>query len=165
MSDVRATVDSNILVYACDVDEPEKKTRAVDILRLLLEDVPGRSALTTQVLAEFYNASTKSIRSPISAADAQRQIENFIKVFPVFPVTPFIVMEAIRGVRDHSMSYWDAQIWATAHMHQVPYILSEDFDSGASVEGVRFLNPFSEGFATRDVSFLLTGKSPSKDDC
>jgi len=42
----------------------------------------------------------------------------------------------------HGFSYWDAQIWATARLNQIPIVLSEDFAHGRRIEGVRFLNPF-----------------------
>jgi predicted nucleic acid-binding protein len=57
-----------------------------------------------------------------------------------------IVLEAARGVREHSLPYFDAQIWATARLNQVPIILSEDFASGTALEGVRFVNPFEPDF-------------------
>ncbi len=45
---------------------------------------------------------------------------------------------------------FDAQLWATALLNQVPVIFSEDFASGASLEGVRLVNPFSSGFDLAD---------------
>lgn len=33
---------------------------------------------------------------------------------PVFDLTLLIILEAGRGVRDHQLSYYDAQIWAIA---------------------------------------------------
>jgi predicted nucleic acid-binding protein len=44
------------------------------------------------------------------------------------------------------MSYWDAQIWASARLQQIPVIFSEDFNGGAVVEGISFVNPFAEDF-------------------
>ena len=64
----------------------------------------------------------------------------------VVNVTPTIVLEAVRGVIDHQLSFWDALIWATAKLNQIAVILSEDFRSGASLEGVRFVNPLSDDF-------------------
>jgi predicted nucleic acid-binding protein len=40
------------------------------------------------------------------------------------------------------MPFWDAQIWATAKLNQIPQVLSEDFQHGRAVEGVEFVNPF-----------------------
>lgn len=64
----------------------------------------------------------------------------------MFDLTPLIVLEAARGVRDHGLSYFDAQLWATARLNQVPLLLSEDFQDGCLLEGVRFLNPLVAGF-------------------
>ena len=47
-------------------------------------------------------------------------------------------------MRDHALAYYDAQIWATARLSQIPVIFSEDFNSWSSLEGVRFVNPFDE---------------------
>jgi predicted nucleic acid-binding protein len=68
------------------------------------------------------------------------------ETFPVFDVTRFIVLEAARGVREYRLSYYDAQIWATARLNQVPTIFTEDFQSGRHLEGVQFLDPLQSGF-------------------
>jgi predicted nucleic acid-binding protein len=57
-----------------------------------------------------------------------------------------IVLEAARGVRDRSLSYYDAQIWATARLNQIPLVFSEDFTDGSVIEGVRFVNPLAGDF-------------------
>jgi predicted nucleic acid-binding protein len=36
-----------------------------------------------------------------------------------------------------------------ARLHRIPYLLSEDFNHGAILEGVRFLDPFRPGSAPR----------------
>ena len=73
-------------------------------------------------------------------------MEELARAFLVLDVTPLIVLEAARGVRDHMLAYYDAQIWATARLNQIPTIFSEDFNTGAILEGVRFVNPFSADF-------------------
>ena len=65
---------------------------------------------------------------------------------PVFALNGMIVCEAVRGVREHQLSYWDAQIWAAARLNQTGIVLSEDFSHDRIIEGVRFLNPFLPGF-------------------
>ncbi len=62
------------------------------------------------------------------------------------PLTEWIVLEALRGVRDHRFSYYDSQVWAAAKLNQMPVVLSEDFPGGATVEGVSFVNPFEKDF-------------------
>ena len=55
-------------------------------------------------------------------------------------------LRAPRAAPAPSVSYYDAQIWACAHLNQIPVIFSEDFSDGRVIEGVRFANPFSETF-------------------
>ena len=74
------------------------------------------------------------------------QVERWQNIFPVFDLTPQIVLEAARGVRDHKMAFYDAQIWAAARLNQIPVVFSEDFQDGQVLEGVRFANPFTPTF-------------------
>ena len=64
----------------------------------------------------------------------------------VFDVTRLIVLEALRGVRQHRLSCYDAQVWATARLNQVPTIFTEDFQDGQRLDGVTFVNPLVAGF-------------------
>jgi predicted nucleic acid-binding protein len=73
-------------------------------------------------------------------------IDLLHSAFPVFPLTPQIVLEAVRGVRDHQLSYYDSQIWACARLNQIPVVFSEDFQDGQLLEGVNFVNPFADQF-------------------
>lgn len=44
----------------------------------------------------------------------------------------------------------DAQIWAAARLAGITIVLTEDFNSGAVIEGVRFVNPFTPEFELAD---------------
>jgi predicted nucleic acid-binding protein len=96
------------------------------------------------VLSEFYVNVTRKINPPLIPAEAEIRLEHYRHIWPVFPVTMDVVFEAIRGVREYQLSFWDAQIWAVARLHYVPTVLSEDFNAGAVIEGVRFVNPFAD---------------------
>jgi predicted nucleic acid-binding protein len=136
--------DTNILIYGHDPRDPAKQARA--ILALDHVHASGQGRLSAQVLAEFYVIVTKGTRPLIQRADASRQVERLTRAWPVLDVTSMIVLEALRGVSSHQMSYWDAQIWATARLNQIPVIFSEDFNTGSVIEGVRFVNPLTDGF-------------------
>jgi len=89
--------------------------------------LPLTFLIDTNVLAYAYDRS---------------EVENYLRAWTILPVTPMIVQEAVRGTVIHGFSYWDAQIWATARLNQIPIVLSEDFAHGQRIEGVHFLNPF-----------------------
>lgn len=137
-------IDTNLLIYLYDQNQPDRLSRARDVLDRL--ELIGMGRLSVQNLAEFYSVSTRKLSPPLSPEEALVQVGLFARIWPVFDLTPLIVLEAARGARDYQMSYYDAQIWATARLNQVPTIFSEDFNAGATLEGVQFINPFAPEF-------------------
>jgi predicted nucleic acid-binding protein len=140
----RILVDTNVLLYAYDRGAPEKQPRATATLDRLVR--MGRGVLTPQVLAEFYVNATRKLEPPLTPEEAYVTIQNYLASWEVIAMTGQIVLEAARGVHTYQLSYWDAQIWASARLYQIPVILSEDFNTGAVLEGVRFMDPFTEEF-------------------
>lgn len=132
-------IDTNVLVYVHQTEDQAKRARAIEVLRTLFEEQRGR--LSTQVLGEFVRVTTSGKRPILPIAEARVQLDELIRMFVVFNMTRFIVLEAARGVQQHQLSYYDAQIWATAKLHQIPTIYTEDFTHGRVVEGVQFVNP------------------------
>lgn len=141
-------VDTNVLVCAYDPHEAAKQERALQVLDAL--HVAGCGHLSTQTLAEFFRVATRESRRLLTVAEGIRQLEQLVRAWPVIDVTPMIILEAARGMRDHKLAYWDAQIWATAKLNQIPTVFSEDFTSGSVVEGVRFVDPFQSEFDVAD---------------
>lgn len=143
-----ALVDANILIYAYDQSESAKQWHAIALLESLREREQG--LVSTQVLSEFYSVVTRKIVIPLTPGDAIERLESFLRSWPVLPVTGAIVLEAAHGAAEHSLHFWDAVLWATARLNQVPLILSEDFAHGSIVGGVTFVNPFREDFRIED---------------
>lgn len=110
---------------------------------MLLHLAQARSAaLSVQALSEFASVALRKLVPPLSPKEASQQLGWLIEAFTVFPLTLAVVLEALRGVERHGLSFYDAQVWAVARLQGIPLILSEDFPSGAVLEGVGFLNPF-----------------------
>ena len=136
-------VDTNVLVYLLDARDAKRQERAIDVLVYLEENEKG--ALSVQSLSEFASTALKKLEFPPN--DVIALVDAWRTTFPVFNLTPQIILEATRGLRDHQLSYYDAQIWASARLNQIPVILSEDFQDGQSLEGVLFVNPFADEFS------------------
>ena len=124
---------------ACD---PKKQQSAIDTLFEL--ERAGDTALSSETLAEYANVTLKKFGLP--ANSIYKHIEGYEASLTVYVPSPVIVLEAVRGVRDQRFSYDDAQIWAAAKLNQVAVVLSEDFNVGAKVQAVRFVNPFDVNF-------------------
>jgi predicted nucleic acid-binding protein len=138
-------VDTNVVVYAYDGGEPKRQAIAE---RTLAELQPIRlAALSAQVLAEFFRVVTARLVPPIPAGKAYGVVGQLAQSFTIWAVDEVVVLEAARGVRDHRMNYWDAQIWATARLRGARTVLSEDFADGLTIEGVSFVDPFQPAFS------------------
>lgn len=139
-------LDTNILLYTITINDERKRLIANDVLKNLQET--QRGCLSAQNLAEFANVAIRKFR--ISPNELIPQIQNLRLAFLILDLTPPIVLEAVRGVRDYQLSYYDAQIWATAKLYQLPCVFSEDFNSGHVLEGIRFVNPFANSFQLKN---------------
>jgi len=141
-------IDTNVLVYVFDRENGNKQARSVEILRSL--EAAHLGYLSVQNLNEFFNVVTRKLDPPLTALEARQYVDGFINTFTILPITINIVVEALRGVSEHKLQIYDAQLWATAKLNQIPILLSEDFQDGAKLEGVRFLNPFTSEFSLSD---------------
>jgi predicted nucleic acid-binding protein len=137
-------LDTNVLVYAFDLAEAKKREHAITVIRELRNSSLG--CLSIQCLSEFFNATTRGSSPKLAIGKALQYVQDYLLSFPTFPLTQSIILEAARGVRDYSVSFYDAQIWASAFINEVPVVFSEDFQDGQVLEGIRFVNPFAEKF-------------------
>lgn len=139
MNAERATLDTNILIYALDRDAGERHA----IASALVERATGWDCvLTLQALAEFFWAVTRKNKMP--ASDAAAQVEDWQSLFPIHAATSSTLDRAVTGVRNHGLAFWDAMLWACAREAGCGLLLSEDFQHGRVLDGVRFHNPFVE---------------------
>jgi len=138
----RFLVDTNVLVYLYDARYPDKQARARDVIQVLIDT--GRGVLSAQVLSEFFSASTHKFG--MSPELARARLAHYTTIFPVLDLTARVVLEAARGVIEHRLNFWDAQLWAVAYLNQIPVIFSEDFQDQSSLSGVRTVNPFHAKF-------------------
>lgn len=148
----KVMIDTNILVYAYDRSAGEKQKAALRALDVLVQ--AGCGVISPQVLGEFFIAVTRKIPAPLSLEQAAERVQRFSQMWPVLELNEMVTWEAVRGVRDHRFSYWDAQLWACARLNQAGVIFSEDFAHNGTVDGVRFVNPLLPEF---DMNSVLAG--------
>jgi predicted nucleic acid-binding protein len=136
----RIFVDTNILIYAHDVDAGAKHQVAKNVLRELWSQRSG--VLSMQVLQEFYVNVTRKIASPLSK-DVARLVVNSYSVWCI-ETTPAEISTAFRIEDESRIGFWDALIVAAAVKCGALRILSEDLNAKQVVAGVRIENPFAE---------------------
>lgn len=132
-------IDTNVLVYAYDSQAGEKQRKALETIDYWVRR--QRASVSVQVLSEFIVVASGKMKPPLGPEDLVATIDRLSRSLIVFPVTPFVVREALRGMQTYQLSFWDAQIWAVAHLNQVPLVLTEDLPGQKYLEGVRYENP------------------------
>jgi predicted nucleic acid-binding protein len=138
MSD-KTFVDTNVLIYAHDVDAKSKHEAAKSVLRELWGERNG--ALSPQVLQEFYVNVTRKIPHPISRQAARLVVSSY--VIWCIDTTPAEISTAFRMEDEYRIGFWDALIVASALKSGAKRILSEDLNAGQTIAGIRIENPFA----------------------
>ena len=141
-------IDTNVLIYAHDLAEEHKRAQAIRVVHELQQARLG--CLSVQCISEFFNAVMRGNRKMLAFDEAVEQAQHLINSFPVFPLTSMVVLDAISASKKYKIAYYDAQIWACAHLNQIPIVFSEDFSDGQIMEGVRVVNPFAATFKLVD---------------
>jgi len=139
---VVAFVDTNILIYAHDLDAGLKRERAMAKLRELWDSGTGR--LSVQVLQEFYVNATQKLATPIARSTAREVIKTY-GVWIRHATTAETITRATEISDMARISFWDALIVASAEEVNADELLSEDLNDGQEIAGIRMVNPLKAG--------------------
>jgi predicted nucleic acid-binding protein len=132
-------VDTNVLIYAHDIDAGPKHEIAKSVMRELWNNRAG--LLSTQVLQEFYVNVTRKIATPLSKVSARAVINSYASW--CIENTLVDISTAFRIEDESQIRFWDALIIASAAKGGARRLISEDLNSGQSVVGVLIENPFT----------------------
>jgi predicted nucleic acid-binding protein len=136
-------VDTNVFVYAMDVDEPIKQAKAQDLFQRLAL-ISGSTVLPWQVAGELLsNLRKRESAGRISAAQVDAYFRKFLAMFPL--VIPNVkVFSTYFDLRARfSLSHWDTLLLAACKEAGVTTLYSEDLDHGTNYDGLSVVNPFA----------------------
>lgn len=131
-------LDTNILLYSIsrNPSESAKRERAIE----LLDD--DSSALSIQVLQEFYVQATRASRADAIPHElASGLIETWSR-FRIQEMNMPVFRMALQIRQTHGFSFWDCAILAAARMLRCDRLYTEDLTHGQVVEGVAVIDPF-----------------------
>jgi len=138
MSD-KTFVDTNVLIYAHDIDAKVKHEAAKRVLQELWGERTG--VLSMQVLQEFYVNVTRKISRPLSKESARLVVSTYTAW--CIDTSPAEISSAFRIEDEAHIGFWDALIMATVIKSGATRLLSEDLNSGQTIAGVKIENPFA----------------------
>jgi len=132
-------IDTNVLIYAHDIDADAKNEVAKAVLRELWSERTG--VLSMQVLQEFYVNVTRKIASPLPR-DSARSVVNSYAIWCT-ETTPSEISAAFQIEDESRIGFWDALIVSSAVRSGATRILSEDLNAGQRIAGILVENPFA----------------------
>jgi predicted nucleic acid-binding protein len=132
-------VDTNILVYALAADDTRRSPIAQELLRALM--IGQVLQTSTQVLQELFVTLTRKVRTPMTAAQALRYLDQ-IAAWPVVVLDYRGVREAIELSASASLSLWDSLVIVAAAKSGAKRLYTEDLQHGQTILGVEVVNPF-----------------------
>lgn len=137
----RLFVDTSVVAYSFDSRDPEKRSIANSIVEKRSEDL----VVSTQVLLELHSVCVRKFRMDPGQAQAALRVSSR---FAVTPADRDLVGEASGLAARTGLSIYDAAIVCAAKRSNCEVLLAEDSDFGASVEGLKVVNPFvaNDGF-------------------
>jgi predicted nucleic acid-binding protein len=135
-------VDTNVLVYYVDRDEPAKRPRAIMLLEHLGK-AQDETVLLWQVAAEFLSCLRRWENE--GRTNRQDTLEYLNVVEPMFRCvmpTRGVLRKALDLSSRYSLSHWDSMLLAACINAGVQILYSEDLGDGVQYESVTVVNPF-----------------------
>ncbi len=145
-------VDSNILVYARDLDQGLKQQTALRCVTVLWRERTGRTSV--QVLSEYYVTLTRKLKPGVKAEDAWDDVQALMSWEPQ-PIDVEVLQRARDIERRYRTSWWDATIVAAAQAQSCTVLLSEDFQDGMTFGQLAVRNPFASSVEERRAQYRV----------
>ena len=127
MHDVRAFVDTNVVVYLYSQADEWKRNRAYSVLKQY------DRRISTQVLNEFSNVCIKKWNF------TKEKIQGFISQICLYCDVVYVYEDTIEKALSihgkYKYPYYDCLMIASALEHNCQYLLTEDMADGQVIEG------------------------------
>jgi predicted nucleic acid-binding protein len=130
--------DTNLLVYATDPADPEKRAYIRDLLAEIIRR--HTLVLSPQSLNECYRVVTEKC-SLMPRNDAQR----FVAALHKYATAPYdfqVTQEAWQIQDRYRYSWWDSLLLASASLARCAFFLSEDLRHEQAINRMAIVNPF-----------------------
>ncbi|WP_100446475.1 PIN domain-containing protein [Glycomyces xiaoerkulensis] len=132
----RTFLDTNVLVYAVDSAEPDKKKVARELLAQAANVV-----ISAQVLTEFYVTVTRKLKPAVDPETAAHMVRRLARIQCV-AIDEQLVQRALRVGQRWQLSHWDSLVVEAARQAGCSRLLTEDLADGAAYDGLLIENPF-----------------------
>jgi predicted nucleic acid-binding protein len=134
-------VDTNVLLYSIDLNEPSKRAKAQMKLRQL-RAAPEPTVLLWQVLGELGQQLRRwQNQGRLTSGEFQQHIQAFRGLFPLVVPAPAAFDLALSLADRFSLAHWDSMILGACQSAGVNVLFTEDMGSPRTINGIELVNP------------------------
>ena len=138
----RFFVDTNVLIYSLDVEEPEKQDVADKLIKELL--LKNEMVLSSQNLAEFSKVLLEQTNPPQNPESVMSYVYGFMNLGIVVDYSKETVIRAITINKEYKIHFFDALLVATMQENGIDNILTENTKDFSKVPWLNVRNPFKK---------------------
>ena len=136
----RSFIDTNLFVYASGQQGKDKCAPSLALIKSLIAN--GTGVISFQVIQEFFNVAFKKFSPPYSTEDAHTQMAGIFEPLILVHSSMRLYSDAMEIFARHKLAWYDSLILAAAAEAGCSILYTEDMQHGATIRGVRIVNPF-----------------------
>ena len=130
-------IDTNVWLYSFIQSQNREKT---EIARNIIKEC--EIVISTQIINEMCVNLKKKVN--FSEKKIQNLIESLYRKFTVFELSQDILLKSSDIRANHTFSFWDSVVAASALDCDADYLISEDMQDGFTLEKkLTIINPFT----------------------
>ena len=133
-------IDTNIVVYSFDPNDQRKQNIARELIQNALQDQTG--CISTQVIQEFLNVSTRKFKPPLSHLDSLRYLNAVLAPLCEVFTSLDLLRRTIEVSERWQYSLYDSMIITAALQANCAVLYTEDLQHGQQIESLTVVNPF-----------------------
>ncbi len=133
-------IDTNVLIYSFDVQNPAKRETARKLITEALEK--GTGIISYQVIQEFLNAATRKFAVPLKLEDAEKYLDIVLEPLCEVFSSAELYHQALKIADQWHFSFYDSLIVAAALEAECQVLYSEDMQDNQTIRGLTVRNPF-----------------------
>jgi predicted nucleic acid-binding protein len=132
-------VDANLFIYSINPAQPAKRELAATLIQRLWMEQSGRTSI--QAMNELYAVTTRKLRHVVLPERVSTLLDQLLLWNPQ-PLDSAVFQRARDIELRHKLNWWDCLIVAAARLQHCSVLYSEDLQHGATIDGVKIVNPF-----------------------
>lgn len=136
-------VDTNVLLYSIDRNEPVKQRKAQELLRQL-HSSSEPTILLWQVLGEAAQQLRRwRQQGRLSQSEFSQHLQAFRRFLPLALPTAAAFDVAMNLSERFSLSHWDSMILGACQVAGVSRLYTEDIGAPRTIDTIELVNPFA----------------------